>query len=165
MNAIRIHSPVAALASAIAVLVLTTSPAMAGDRLDNDRRVTVAFTKWSTTFPAQAGFVKGDLNLTFVGHVFEALVSANGHVTRLEAMYEVHDGDRSFTALVTGGMSAAGLGLLDGVILDGWRTGARVQVMFLRATAPSPTESACAGAPAGKTCFEGTILVGRAPRE
>ena len=164
MEAIRIHSRVAALASAIAVLVLT-SPATAGDRRDNDRPVKVAFTKWSTTFPAQAGFVKGDPNLAFVGHVFEALVSANGHVTRLEAMYEIHDGARSFTALVTGGMSAAGLGLLEGVILDGWRTGARVQVMFLAALAPSPTESGCAGAPAGKTCFEGTLLIGRAPRD
>jgi hypothetical protein len=34
--------------------------------------------------------------------------SLNGHVAGLEAMYEVVDGDRSFTALIRGGSNAAG---------------------------------------------------------
>jgi hypothetical protein len=41
--------------------------------------------------------------------------------------------------------------LLEGVILDGWRTGARVQVEFT-------VISGCAGKPAGP-CFEGTIRI------
>ena len=76
-------------------------------------------------------------------------------------MYEVVDGDRSFTAVIRGGSNPTGLGLLDGVILAGWRTGAGVQVVFQRHLA---SEGGCVGAPPGKTCFEGTIYVGRAPK-
>ena len=79
-------------------------------------------------------------------------------------MYEVVDGDRSFTALIRGGSNAAGLGLLDGVILAGWRAGARVQVAFQGYGAIAGRPS-CAGAPLNKTCFEGTINVGRAPQD
>ena len=79
-------------------------------------------------------------------------------------MYEFLDGDRSFTALIRGGQNAAGSALLEGVILAGWRTGARVQVAFQRHLAIAGTPS-CEGAPVNKTCFEGTIYVGRAPRD
>ena len=78
-------------------------------------------------------------------------------------MYEVVDGDRSFTALIRGGSECGGRGLLDGVILAGWRTGARVQVVFQRYLAIAGRPS-CVGAPGGKKCFVGTIHVGRAPR-
>ena len=101
---------------------------------------------------------------SFVAEVLWRQLSLNGHVNGLEAVYEVVDGDRSFTALIRGGSNAAGLGLLDGVILAGWRTGARVQVVFQRHTAVAGMPS-CAGAPVNKTCFEGTIHVGRAPRD
>ena len=47
-------------------------------------------------------------------------------------MYEVVNGDRSFSALIRGGQNSAGAGRLDGVILAGWRSGARVQVVFQR---------------------------------
>jgi hypothetical protein len=77
-------------------------------------------------------------------------------------MYEVVDGDRSFTALIRGGQNAAGAGLLDGVILTGWRTGARVHVEFQKHLA---SEGGCVGAPFNTTCFEGIIHVGRAPRD
>jgi hypothetical protein len=77
-------------------------------------------------------------------------------------MYEVVDGDSSFTALIRGGMNAAGAAQLDGVILAGWRTGARVRVVFQRHLA---SEGGCVAAPVGKTCFEGTIHVGRAPKD
>jgi hypothetical protein len=52
-----------------------------------------------------------------------------------------------------------GAALLDGVILAGWRTGAPVHVAFDTIT------TGCFGAPAGKTCFVGTIHVGRVPRD
>ena len=54
--------------------------------------------------------------------------------------------------------------LLDGVILAGWRTGARVQVVFQRYGAIAGMPS-CAGAPLNKTCFVGTIYVGHASRD
>ena len=108
------------------------------------------------------GFSGNGLPGSFVAEVLWRQVSVNGHVTGLEAMYEVVDGDRSFTALIRGGTNAAGAGLLDGVILAGWRTGARVHVEFQRHLA---SEGGCVGAPLGKTCFEGIIQVGRAPRD
>ncbi len=108
------------------------------------------------------GFAGDGILGSFIAEVLWRQVSVNGHVTGLEAMYEVVDGDRSFTALIRGGSNAAGLGLLDGVILAGWRTGARVQVVFQRYL---PSEGGCAGAPVGKKCFQGIIYVGRAPRD
>ena len=75
------------------------------------------------------------------------------------------NGDRYFTALIRGGSNRVeGVGLFDGVILAGWRTGARVQVAWQRYLASDPI---CldAGAPPGLNCFKGTICVGRAPRD
>ena len=119
MENMRIHRRVAAFASAIA-LSLLISPVLAGGKHDNNRPVDITFTKWITTSPAMAGFVGGDVSALFVGHIFHRDVSPNGHVVRLEAMYEVQDGDRTFAALIRGGSNPAGLGLLDGFILDGW---------------------------------------------
>jgi len=73
------------------------------------------------------------------------------------------DGDRSFTALIRGGQDAAASGKLDGVILAGWRTGARVRVEFVRHVPFAPTEFACPDAPINKVCFEGTLEIGSAP--
>lgn len=88
----------------------------------------------------------------------------NGHVIGLEAMYEVVDGDRSFTALIRGGQNAAGAAHFDGVILAGWRAGARVEVVYQRYFA-NATMPSCEGAPVNKNCFVGIIHVGRAPRD
>jgi hypothetical protein len=83
-----------------------------------------------------------------------------GRIIRLEALYEFHNGDRSFTALIRGGTSGdLGAALLDGTILFGWRVGAPVHVEFQ--TIPGAT--GCFGAPLGATCFQGTIRVGRIP--
>ncbi len=79
-------------------------------------------------------------------------------------MYEVVDRDRSFTALIRGGQNAAGAALLEGVILAGWRSGAPVQVVFQRYGAIEGASS-CEGAPLNKRCFEGTVYVGRAPKD
>jgi hypothetical protein len=78
-------------------------------------------------------------------------VSTTGTVA-LDALYEVQAGDHSFTALIQGGQNnVTRKALLDGVILDGWRTGARVHVEYT-------VISGCAGMPAGP-CFEGTIRI------
>jgi hypothetical protein len=165
MSTIRLHNRVACFVGAIALLV-QISPAAAEDHHDNNKPVEIAFTKWVTTFPAMEGFWGGDLANKYVGEVFQRQVSVNpalmNGIIRLEAIYEIQNGDRSFTALIRGGTdSVTGAALLDGVVLAGWRTGARVHVEF--DTIPGTT--GCFGAPAGKTCFVGTIHVGRAPRD
>jgi hypothetical protein len=123
------------------------------------------FTKWITTFPLMEGFTGGDVTGDFVGEVFERQVTMNPNlngIARLEVVYEVHAGDRSFTALIRGGTNTVtGAAILDGVVLAGWRTGADVHVEF--DTLPGTT--GCVGAPQGVTCFEGTIRVGRAPKD
>ena len=169
MRTNRLHSCVAAFVGAAALLV-QISPALASDD-NNNRPVTISFTKWGAPPPAVPptpffglfeGFSGDGLPGSFNAEVLWRQVSVNGHVVGLEAMYEVLDGDRSFTALIRGGQNAAGAGLLEGVIMAGWRAGARVQVVFQRHLA---SEGGCAGAPLGKTCFEGIIYVGRAPKD
>ena len=170
MRTIGMRARLGLLIGAVA-LVAQISPAMATNQgHDNNRPVEITFTKWGAPPPAVPptpffglfeGFA-GDGKLgSFGAEVLWRQASVNGHVAGLEAMYEVFDGDRSFTALIRGGSNPAGLGLLDGVIMAGWRTGARVHVRFQRYL---PSEGGCAGAPADKNCFEGVIYVGRAPR-
>ena len=119
---------------------------------DQRRHVDITFTKWITGFPLMAGFVGGDVAGDFSGEVLQIQTSANGRITRLEAIYEVQAEDRSFTALVRGGQNnETGTAILDGVILGGWRTGARVLVEY-------EVMTDCAGAPAG-LCFQGTIRI------
>jgi hypothetical protein len=164
MKTIRVQSRVAWFVIATVVL-LQISPARAGGAPnaagDNNRKhVKVTFTKWITTYPAMAGFVGGDVAGLFVGEVLQRQVSTNPLLTsgmiRLEAIYEVQAGVRSFTAMIRGGEnSATGAAVLDGVILAGWRTGALVHVEFQQKTG-------CAGAPGDRPCFEGTIDVDRA---
>ena len=125
--------------------------------------VEVTFTKWITTYPLMEGVTGGDIHGLFVGEVLQRQVSVNPNlnaVVRLEAIYEVQDGGRSFTALIRGGTDAvSGAAFLEGVVLAGWRVGAPVHAQFQ--TLPG----GCAGAPAGAACFEGTIRIGRAPRD
>ncbi|HXD17230.1 MAG TPA: hypothetical protein VN654_09445 [Vicinamibacterales bacterium] len=164
MNTNRVQRRVACFVGAVALLI-QISPAAAEDHRDHNSPVAIAFTKWVTTFPLMEGFWGGDLANKFVGEIFQRQVSVNpalNGIIRLEAIYEVQDGDRSFTALIRGGTNnVTGAAQLDGVVLAGWRTGARVHVEF--DTIAGTT--GCFGAPAGKTCFVGTIHVGRAPKD
>jgi len=150
----------------LSLLLLQTSHARAGDKAD-----VVTFTKWVTgvtapTVPGTplppadpgenilllAGFTGGAAPGLFYGEVLYRKVSANKQITQLWPIYQVSAGNRSFTALIQGGTNnATGVGLLEGVIMDGWRTGSRVRVRFQAMTN-------CAGAPAG-TCFQGTIRI------
>ena len=172
MSTTGIHTRVASFVGAVALLI-QMSPAVAAGEDATNRPVTIAFTKWAAPPPAVPptpffglfeGFAGDGLLGSFNAEVLWRQASVNGHVAGLEAMYEVVNGDRSFTALIRGGSNPAGLGLLEGVIMAGWRTGARVQVVFQRYGAIAGMPS-CAGAPPNKTCFEGTIHVGRAPRD
>ena len=167
MSTVRTHTRVACFVGAMALL-FQVAPALAGSDRDRNRPVEITFTKWVTTFPLMEGFWGGDVANPYVGEILQRQVSVNpalNGIIRLEAIYEIHHGDQFFTALIRGGTnSVTGAAQLDGVVLAGWRTGAPVHVAF--DTIPGiPGTIACAGAPAGKTCFVGTIRVGRAPRD
>ena len=173
MRTIGIHTRVASLIGAVALLILISPTLAAGQGLDhNSRPVDVTFTKWGAPPPAVPptpffglfeGFSGDGLLGSFNAEILWRQQSVNGHAAGLTAMYEVVDGDRSFTALIQGGSTTAG-GLLDGFIVAGWRTGARVQVALERYGAIAGVSS-CDGAPVNKTCFVGTIRVERAPRD
>ena len=175
MRTIGIHTRFAWLVGAMALLV-QISPALATDKDHDNRPVDITFTKWGVTAPPAPapqppfglleGFADGGPLGSYVGEVLWRQSSLNGHVVGLTAMYEVvdEDGDRSFTALIRGGQNAAGAAHFDGVILAGWRAGARVQVVYQRYSAIAGMPS-CAGAPLNKTCFVGIIHVERAPRD
>ena len=173
MSTTRTRRRVASLVGAI-VMLLPVSLAMAQGHGDPNRPIDVTFTKWGAPPPAMPpvpffglfeGFSGDGVLGSFVAEVLWRQRSVNGHVTGLEALYQVVDGDRSFSALIRGGTNAAGSALLEGVILAGWRTGARVQVQFQSYPAIVGTPS-CEGAPENKTCFVGIIHVGRStPRD
>jgi hypothetical protein len=145
-------------------LLVQTAHAWTDD--NNDAEVT--FTKWVTgvtaTAPGQpadpgqsiilmAGFTGGDAPGVFAGEVLYRKVSANGRITQLWPIYQVTARERSFTALIQGGTNGTGVGILDGVIMEGWRAGDRVQVNF-------QTRTTCAGT-AASPCFQGTIRISR----
>ncbi len=182
MKTIRIQRRIALFVSAI-VMLLLIAPALGGGPLRAERAMTqsfraddksqrpveITFTKWgipgsTTPYSFFLGYTGGDIAGTLVAEVLHRVMTqaqaGHNRIVWLQAMYEVQAGDRSFTALIGGGTNTVtGAALLDGVILAGWRTGARVQVEFQTIPAPSATEPACAGAPAGKTCFQGTIRI------
>ena len=158
---------VVAVIIVLSLLLLQTSHAQAGDKKN-----VVTFTKWVTgvtsTAPGpadpgqniilMAGFTGGAAPGLFSGEVLYRKVSANKQITQLWPIYQVSAGDRSFTALIQGGTNnGTGVGLLEGVIMDGWRTGSRVRVTF-------QTKTSCAGTTASP-CFEGTIRILRDERD
>jgi hypothetical protein len=149
------------------VLPLHTVPAAAAGQSDLAQPIEITFTKWVRVvdgFTLLEGFTDGDAVGTFAGQVLQSQMSYERHIVRLEAIYGVDAGDRSFVSLIRGGRTTdPGNAILDGVVLSGWRTGAPVHVEFHVIPAPSPTESGCFGAPAGLTCFQGVIRVGRVP--
>jgi hypothetical protein len=154
------------------VMLLPVSVAMAEGKGDHNRPVTVTFTKWVLLNSVNMkGITGGAVPGVFVGELLQTQMSVNpdltGKVNRLEVVYEVQDqdGERDFTALIRGGANrVTGVGLFDGVIMAGWRTGARVTVAWQRYPASDPI---CldAGAPPELNCFKGAIHVGRAPRD
>jgi hypothetical protein len=155
----------------IGAVVLAMPPTFATSALNNrdhERDVVVTFTKWVTAVvppvPAEAagsrfllaGVVAGDATGSLVGEVIDRRVSTTGtisaQIVALDALYELRAADRSFTTLVHGAQNnGTHKAILDGIIVDGWRTGARVHVAY-------DVISGCVGKPAGP-CFQGTIRV------
>ena len=141
-----------------AMLLVQLTPVGARDRDNGRHSLTVGFSKWMTVGPLMAGVTRGDAVGQFAGEVLQQQISANGHVVRLEAVYEVIAGGHSFTALVRGGVSGiTGAAVLDGTILAGWRRGSPVHIEFQTKTAPSANQPACTGGPPGVECYVGTI--------
>ena len=166
------------------------SPAAARSESDNrrhnrNRPVDVAFVKWNISPVVLTGVAGGDIAGTFVGEVLQNQHSVNplvnpnpdptvdplnlfrNGILRLEALYSVKADDEreSFTALIRGGQDqVTGVARFDGVVLAGWRSGARVQVAYQRYFAPDD-HCTDAGAPITANCFVGTIRIEPAPRD
>ena len=173
MRTIGLHTRVASFVGAVALL-MQISPALATGQDDHNRPVEITFTKWGVTAPPLPapqppfGLFEG-----FSGDRLRGLVRRRGSLAttepeRARQWTRGHVRGRGRGPFVHGAhpgrVECGGLGLLDGVILAGWRTGARVQVVFQRYLAIAGMPS-CEGAPVNKTCFVGTIHVGRAPKD
>ena len=177
----RLHN---GLAVFVCVALVQMSPAEARGQNDNERHnrnrpVDVAFAKWNVTPVVLTGVTGGDVAGTFVGEVLQAQHSVNplvnpnpdptvdplslvlNGIVRIEALYSViaDDEGKSFTALIRGGQNqVTGVARFDGVVLAGWRSGARVQVVYQRYFAPDD-HCTDAGAPITANCFVGTIHI------
>ena len=170
MQTTRIATRFASLLSLVLLMIQTSLIAAAGpqEQSENYQTFEVTFTKWGVgvtppptppvppadpgqTISLFIGTTGGDAPGSLAAEVLYRKASTDGSIAQLWPVYKVSAGNRSFTALIQGGSNAAGLGLLEGVIMDGWRIGARVRVRFQRMTN-------CDNAPAG-TCFQGTIRI------
>jgi hypothetical protein len=142
----------------------------AADSRSREGPIVVTFTKWVTINPGpppgsvamMQGVVGGDAVGNFVGQV---LVDTNtqlaakfpppaADVEVIQAVYEAEAGDHSFTALIQGGENnQSHTAVLDGVVLRGWHTGAKVRVQFHdvpNCGQPNAVDN---------TCFTGTITI------
>lgn len=115
----------------------------------------VSFTKWYTTSPAMTGFTCYGAN-TYAGEILSRI--PDGNFVYLKARYEVTDprGDRSFKAVIEGTLdNTTGKAVLNGVVIEGWKTGAPVYVTFQRI---APCAFAVGPSVPG-VCFQGTIEI------
>lgn len=96
--------------------------------------VEVSFTKWiDPSFPTFAGVAGGDVPGTFAATVLRRTPFDNGNIVQLEARYEViaDDPTRSFAVLIEGKQNnQTQSAVLNGTVVEGWLTGARVHVVF-----------------------------------
>ena len=131
--------------------------------LDRSTNVEVTFTKWITDFSAWpvlplGGVVGGDVAAGTVGGQGVVTSLAGEKIFMLQATYVVNAGDRSFTAEIHGTqINKSNRAVLNGVITDGWRAGARVHVEY--DVLDCSLAEGGAGAPAGTPCFQGTIRI------
>ena len=132
MNRIR-NLTFATLAALAAALAFPTSPALAVQPANT--QVVVTFTKWVIAGGVMPGIVGGELgDGVFAGQALSQVRIADGKISKLDVRYGVVvGGGRSFNAVLHGtSNSQTGVGVLNGVIVDGWLTGAQVQVRWQR---------------------------------
>jgi len=143
-------------AGLIAVLVLATgitaASAQTQNRKAHAKTLELTYTKWfAPGFPHMVGVVGGDIVGQFGGAVLEAAPDGTGRI-QLNAIYIVRvpdDPSRSLTIHVKGAQDPSGAAVLDGRVVQGWRSGARAHAQFQRI-------SSCPEA-SGAPCFRGTI--------
>jgi tetratricopeptide (TPR) repeat protein len=147
---------------AILLMILTHKPGAVGVSQLAAKRdpfslsvpvIELTFTKWTTTYPALAGFTSNGPG-TLGGEILSRI--DDGIFTHLIARYEITDsgGAHSFKAVIQGKMNdKTGRGELDGIVTWGWMIGAHVRVTFERITA-------CQFGPLG-VCFKGTVQIRR----
>ena len=96
--------------------------------------IEVTFTKWiDPSFPQFKGVAGGDVPGDFAATVLERTPFDNGNIVDLRAKYEViaDNPARSFVAEIEGKQNTQiGRAVLNGSVVDGWLTGARVHVTF-----------------------------------
>jgi hypothetical protein len=98
--------------------------------------VEVTFTKWihpTLGFPSFTGIAGGDVPGGFAATVLERIPFDNGNIVELRARYQVIAADaiHSFVAEIEGKQNnQTHSAVLNGSVVDGWLTGARVHVTF-----------------------------------
>ena len=96
--------------------------------------IEVTFTKWiDPSFPLFKGVAGGDVPGDFAATVLQRTPFDNGNIVDLRARYEVlaDNAARSFVAEIEGKQNNQTLSaVLNGSVVDGWLTGARVHVTF-----------------------------------
>jgi len=96
--------------------------------------IEVTFTKWvDPSFPQFKGVAGGDVPGDFAATVLRRTPFDNGNIVELRAKYEViaDNAARSFVAEIEGKQNNQTLSaVLNGSVVDGWLTGARVHVTF-----------------------------------
>jgi hypothetical protein len=101
---------------------------------DSGGNIEVTFTKWvDPAFPLFKGVAGGDVPGDFAATVLERTPFDNGIIVDLRARYEViaDDPARSFVAEIEGKSNAeTSHAVLNGSVVEGWLTGARVHVEF-----------------------------------
>jgi hypothetical protein len=147
-------------AGLIAVLVLATGITAASgqtrNRMAHEKTagVELTYTKWfAPGFPNMVGVVGGDIVGQFGGAVLKATPDDTGQFIRLTAIYIVvaPDPSRSLTIHVEGAQdNQSGTAVLNGRVVDGWLTGARVHAQY--------KVISCTQSP-DHTCFQGTISI------
>jgi hypothetical protein len=134
-----------------------SGPAGAQVQATDSTPVDVSFTKWidpNAGFPSFVGIAGGDVPGEFAATVLERTPFDNGNIVHLRARYEVvaDNAARSFVAEIEGNQnSQTARAVLNGTVVNGWLTGARVQVTF-DVIRPCPEFNQAA-------CFTGTLRV------
>jgi hypothetical protein len=116
--------------------IALSGPAGAQVQATDSTPVDVTFTKWidpNAGYPSFVGVAGGDVPGEFAATVLERTAFDNGTIVHLRARYEVvaDNAARSFVAEIEGNQNnQTGSAVLTGSVVDGWLTGARVQVTF-----------------------------------
>jgi hypothetical protein len=120
----------------------------------------VTFTKWITTFPNMAGVVGGAVGKgKFAGEILKYTPgnSANGNITKIEALYHMNGSRHSFAAHVyVTQNNVTGMAVITGRVMEGWLEGAPVTgeyTVFAKCPMSTP------GNVYGTLCFQGTLHV------